>query len=557
MQDLGRLGADVARRGDEADQVLDQRLGDRAIGIVVGHVIAHAVGAPAEAEFGEVTGADHHAALLVGETEEVVRAQARLHVLKGDVIDLLAAAERMADIGQHLRRRRLDVDLRRRDAQRLHQPPGIGVGFVRRAEARHRVGEDVLAAEAEAIHRPADDDQRMGRIEAARHADDGILGAARLQALRQSLDLDVVGLVAIVAQLGRIGRHIGEALDGALQRHALLGRIEREGKRPEALDPLLLLQRAIGEAVVAQALLPDATEVDVGLDHRRVLLEARGLDELVTDLVDRGMAVPGEIGRRFARPRRRIGIGRDRPHRLAAAQQPPRLGLADGDVAGRQVHQQLGARERGVARRRDRHPHVLADLDMEGEIDAGCLEEEIGAERHGLAQQLDLVAEHVGAGDEMPLLVELAIVRQVGLWHHAQHLAAMDDDGGVVEAARDPERRADDQDREELARGLDDLGDRPLDLVQQRVLQQQVLDGIGGQAEFGEDHDGGARLVALRGELQGLGEIVGGIGHAGARHAARHAHELMGIERVEIGHRNSSHAHTGAPVGTSNQGLPE
>ena len=349
VQDLGRLGADVARRGDEADQVLDQRLGDRAVGIVVGHVIAHAVGAPAEAEFRQVTGADHHAALLVGETEEVVRAQARLHVLEGDVIDLLAAAERMADIGQHLRRRRLDVDLRRRDAQRLHQPPGIGVGFVRRAKARHRVGEDVLAAEAEAIHRPADDDQRMGRIEAARHADDGILGAARLQALRQSLDLDVVGLVAIVAQLGRIGRHVGKALDGALQRHALLGRIEREGKRPEALDPLLLLQRAIGEAVVAQALLTDAAEVDVGLDHRRVLLEARGLDELIADLVDRGMAVPGEIGRRFARPRRRIGIGRDRPHRLAAAQQPPRLGLADGDVAGRQVHQQLGARERGVA----------------------------------------------------------------------------------------------------------------------------------------------------------------------------------------------------------------
>ena len=116
---------------------------------------------------------------------------------------------------------------------------------------------------------------------------------------------------------------------------------------------------------------------------------------------------------------------------------------------------------------------------MEGEVDAGRLEEEIGAERHCLAQQFDLAGDRVGAGDEVPLLVELAIVRQVGLRDHTQHLAAMHDDGGVVESARDAQRRTDDQHREKLARRLDHLGDRPLDLVEQRVLQQQVLDGVG------------------------------------------------------------------------------
>ncbi len=38
--------------------------------------------------------------------------------------------------------------------------------------------------------------------------------------------------------------------------------------------------------------------------------------------------------------------------------------------------------------------------------------------------------------DEVALLVELAVVGQVGLGHHAQDRAAMDDDGGVVEPAR-------------------------------------------------------------------------------------------------------------------------
>ncbi len=128
----------------------------------MGHVIAHAVGAPAKAQFGQIASAHHHPALLVGQTEQIVGAQARLHVLEGDVVDLLALAERMADIGQHLRRGRLDVDLRCGNAQGFHETPRVPVGLVGGAEARHRVGEDVLAAEAQAIHRATGNDKSMG-----------------------------------------------------------------------------------------------------------------------------------------------------------------------------------------------------------------------------------------------------------------------------------------------------------------------------------------------------------------------------------------------------------
>ena len=103
----------------------------------------------------------------------------------------------------------------------------------------------------------------------------------------------------------------------------------------------------------------------------------------------------------------------------------------------------------------------------------------------------------------------------------------MDDDRAVVEAAGDPERRADDQDGKELLRRLDHLGDRALDLVEQRVLQQQILDGVGREPQLGKDHDSGLGLVALGGELQRLAEIVVRVGDAGARHAAGHAHELV------------------------------
>ncbi len=103
----------------------------------------------------------------------------------------------------------------------------------------------------------------------------------------------------------------------------------------------------------------------------------------------------------------------------------------------------------------------------------------------------------------------------------------MDDDGGVVEPAGDAQWRADDQDGKQLVGGRDDLADRLLDLVEQRVLQQQILDGVGRQPELRKHHDGGARLVALAGQPQRLGEIVGGVGDPGPGDAARNAHEFV------------------------------
>ena len=50
----------------------------------------------------------------------------------------------------------------------------------------------------------------------------------------------------------------------------------------------------------------------------------------------------------------------------------------------------------------------------------------------------------------MALLVEFAIVRQVALRHDAENVAAMDDDRAIVERAARAQRRADDEDREEL-----------------------------------------------------------------------------------------------------------
>ena len=66
-------------------------------------------------------------------------------------------------------------------------------------------------------------------------------------------------------------------------------------------------------------------------------------------------------------PRRRIEIGGQAAGGLRLAEKPPRLGLADRDVAGGEVGEHRGAGERRLGAGRDRHPEVLADLGVHDE----------------------------------------------------------------------------------------------------------------------------------------------------------------------------------------------
>ena len=110
----------------------------------------------------------------------------------------------------------------------------------------------------------------------------------------------------------------------------------------------------------------------LGLGQRRAVLE------------DRGLAVPGEIGGGLAGTRRGVQIGRHAARRLRGAQQPPRLRLADRDVAGRQVGEHGRAGQRGLRTGRHRDPDVLADLGMHDQARHVLgREQQVGAERRG------------------------------------------------------------------------------------------------------------------------------------------------------------------------------
>jgi hypothetical protein len=115
------------------------------------HLVAHAVGAPAERQLRQIAGSNDEAAIVIGQPEEVIGAQARLHIFESDIVNRFALGEGVAHIRQHLASCGLDVDLLADDAQRLHQRPSVALGALPGRETGHRVAEDGRARDLEII----------------------------------------------------------------------------------------------------------------------------------------------------------------------------------------------------------------------------------------------------------------------------------------------------------------------------------------------------------------------------------------------------------------------
>ena len=237
---------------------------------------------------------------VVGQPEEVVGAQPGLDVLERHVVDRLAVGERVVHVVEHLPRGRADVELLEGDAEGLRQPGRVGLRRLAGREAGHRERVDVAARTTEPVHGTGRDDQRVRRVEAAGDADDHLGLADRVQSLLEPGDLDVVGLVAVERQtLGVVG-HEREAVDLAAQADVAARRLDGERDRPEGRGAVRQRPPVVVERPLAEPLLPDPVEVDVGDAAPRPVGEALGLGEQVAHLVDQRLAVPRQVGGRLA-----------------------------------------------------------------------------------------------------------------------------------------------------------------------------------------------------------------------------------------------------------------
>ena len=322
-------------------------------------------------------------------------------------------------------------------------------------EARHRERVDVAARAAEPVHRLRGDDQRVGGVETAADADDDLGLADRVAAAARARRPGCCRPRSSrgPAAPGRRARTGTGRPCGAARCRRTAGSSSKSTVRNSG-DP------STGAAVVVERALPqpllaDPVEVDVGDGPPRAVGEPLALGEQVAALVDHRLPVPRQVGRRLALAGGGEDVRRAAARAGAAHQQPAVLGAGDGDRAAGQVGEHGRAGERGLGARRHRHPHVLADLDVQREArHVGGAEDQVGPERHARHRERDRAAAPVVAGREPAPLVELAVGRQVGLRRDTQHPPAVDHDRAVEHPGAVHQRRSDDQHRPQVGAGL-------------------------------------------------------------------------------------------------------
>ena len=157
------------------------------------------------------------------------------------------------------------------------------------------------------VHRPGRDDQRVGGVQPAGHADHHLRASSmRPQPLLQPGDLDVVGLVAVLLQPGRVGRHEREPLDLPAQPDVAVRRVEAE------------LDRA-GRRRCARAWWRRLSS-NVPIRSRSARSRSRS-----TSATERRAPFGEPLGSRpAARRSRRSWSGRPRPGRWSTRPHPPR-----------------------------------------------------------------------------------------------------------------------------------------------------------------------------------------------------------------------------------------
>ena len=170
----------LIRLSGPTDQILDQGFGHAGIDGIMAHLIADAVCAPAQRQLRQIPCANNKAGMMPRKAEQIIRAQARLHVFKGHIMDGLTVCKRVLHICQHAGRSGTNVDFLGVNTGCLHQLPCIAFGVIRRAEPRHSIAANKAARQAEAVAGFRRNDQRMGAVQPSRNTDNHRFGMGGL-----------------------------------------------------------------------------------------------------------------------------------------------------------------------------------------------------------------------------------------------------------------------------------------------------------------------------------------------------------------------------------------
>ena len=95
-----------------------------------------------------------------------------------------------------------------------------------------------------------------------------------------------------------------------------------------------------------------------------------------------------------------------------------------------------------------------------------------------MSGKTDLLFAQVLCRGKPTLLIELAIVRQIGLWHDTKNLSSLDNHTTVEQEIARYDRRSHDSDDVELASEIEQHHDALFRSLQQDLLAEEILTGV-------------------------------------------------------------------------------
>ena len=512
----------AARLGIVADDISDQRLGHGRVDAVHRHVIA-VVGRPTQRNFGQVACADDYAAAHIGDVHQHLRALSRLRVLVRHV----GQVDGVIDVRKMDLDRLAYLDLFEVCAQPLCERLGVGASTRRRTEARHRHRKHVFGRKPRYLRRVYGDQKRKRAVKPSRQPDDHFFGARVRYPLCKRIglyreDQFAPPLSALVVD-GHERRTRRLATELGLGEFALKFDLSHSDRRAEGIarSPLSCQFEHVDDS------------------DRRTFAERRALGEHRRVLGNDVVACKHRVRRALADAGVRIDIAAQPLARRRAHEQAAIFRLADDLIARGRVAHDRRARRTQLGRRRLRTPHVLADLDAETKLGhALATEQQVGAERNDLRSDARLFRDRVLCRREISALIEFTVIGDRCLGDDADHPAAVQHDSAIVQFAVRPDGRAYDDRAIALRRLFGDREQRRVRRVEQRVLREQVRDGIAGHRHLGE-HDQFAALRRIFGGKRGdRVRIERGIGDFARRSERRdfdetvfHIHSLPHMRR--------------------------
>ena len=168
------------------DHQPDQRFGQGAVYCVHAHVVA-IVSAPAQSHFGEVAGADDHAAGFIGYIHKYLGAFPGLHIFVsvGQVCRIVFNISKMLFASQSY------IDRLDRNIQRIAKFFAVAPGEFGGAESGHGVGFDGIGGQIQKLHRSMSRQQRQRAVQPAGNPDDHGFTAGVFKASDKPGDLDI------------------------------------------------------------------------------------------------------------------------------------------------------------------------------------------------------------------------------------------------------------------------------------------------------------------------------------------------------------------------------